>query len=349
MPNFVHMINLAIDLRQTHAYSPSLASFQADLASQWSQTEGRILLLSNHPESLQSLFYQDQIQELAGWEDGWLRRTAANRFQLPKLLNEKKIDAIIGFNSFPNKLRVPEFVFLNDRSPFKKLRKNPKSQLNRTFISTLPGSPTDELDIPPENLIQIPGFYPRETRMLTENEQDMIREKYTGSRSYFLYIPALGADADLVPVLKAYSAFKRWSQSGFRLVIFADDAYSLSHPAKLESYKYREDVILIENPDSGTRNAILSSALVWILDPDCAGYGSYWAAAGEYRKPVLAPFGQDPEHSTDTRDIKILGDQLNRIYGSEQYRNLMIPAPPDEIQVARSRFLTEIKNRVGSN
>lgn len=84
-------------------------------------------------------------------------------------------------------------------------------------------------------------------------EKEAIKEKYTNGTDFFLFNGPLYPPDTLISLLKAFSAFKKWQQSSLKLVLAGPSGKKTAElKGKLESYKYREDVILLENPTSLT-------------------------------------------------------------------------------------------------
>lgn len=80
-------------------------------------------------------------------------------------------------------------------------------------------------------------------------EREQIKEKYAGGTEYFLYAASIYPVDPLILLLKAFSYFKRWQQSNMKLIVAgATNRKTEKLKEKLATYKYREDVILIENP-----------------------------------------------------------------------------------------------------
>jgi hypothetical protein len=80
-------------------------------------------------------------------------------------------------------------------------------------------------------------------------DREKIKEKYTGGTEYFLYTGPIYPPDPLITLLKAFSHFKKWQQSNMKLVMAGSvNRKTGKLKEKLATYKYREDVIIIENP-----------------------------------------------------------------------------------------------------
>lgn len=80
---------------------------------------------------------------------------------------------------------------------------------------------------------------------LQEEDKELVKEKYTGGKNYFLYIGAIHPRKNLVSLLKAFSIFKKRQQSNWKLVLAGRLAWKNNQFLKsLRTYKYRDDVVL---------------------------------------------------------------------------------------------------------
>lgn len=105
---------------------------------------------------------------------------------------------------------------------------------------------------------------------LSWTEATDIRTQYTGGRSFFLFTGNISEQHQLVDLLKAFSAFKKWQQSNMQLVIAGyATAWTREFEEKLLTYRYRADVLLIKNATS-TDMAKLAAACYAMVYPATA-------------------------------------------------------------------------------
>lgn len=92
-------------------------------------------------------------------------------------------------------------------------------------------------------------------------EREQLKEKYAGGTEYFLYTGPIYPPDPLITLLKAFSHFKKWQQSNMKLVLAgAANRKTKKLKDKLGTYKYREDVLIIENPDPGITQELTAAA-----------------------------------------------------------------------------------------
>ncbi|HJU46093.1 MAG TPA: hypothetical protein VJ647_04870 [Chitinophagaceae bacterium] len=96
-------------------------------------------------------------------------------------------------------------------------------------------------------------------------EREQIKEKYAGGTEYFLYTGPVYPPDTLVILLKAFSHFKKWQQSNMKLVLAgAVNRKTKQLKEKLATYRYREDVGIIEDPADETLHELTAGAYAQI-------------------------------------------------------------------------------------
>ncbi len=120
---------------------------------------------------------------------------------------------------------------------------------------TLPGMPGKQLlftgNIAASAHAQQVFIAPAQQQIITGQswtEAESVKTQYTGGRSFFLFTGDISEDHQLIELLKAFSIFKKWQQSNMQLVLAGSyTAWTDTLEEKLQTYKYREDVVLLKN------------------------------------------------------------------------------------------------------
>jgi len=103
-------------------------------------------------------------------------------------------------------------------------------------------------------------------------EKEIVKQQYTSGCEFFV-ISVNGVKAnDILTVLKSFSQFKKWQKSNMKLLIIgqvADKPRDFSQ--KLKSYKYREDIILLELPTEKAIQQVIGAAYAAIFLPNAEG------------------------------------------------------------------------------
>jgi len=119
----------------------------------------------------------------------------------------------------------------------------------------------------------IPAAPPDEIREADWSEKLSVKEKYADGREFFFCFKEIGPASNWEEVLKAFSIFKKWQQSSFKLVIAGkiESGFKEQFAEKLGSYKYQADVRLLDQEVDDV-DGILSTAFGCICaDPDHTG------------------------------------------------------------------------------
>jgi len=104
------------------------------------------------------------------------------------------------------------------------------------------------------------GFHPCDTRVAEKT-----KEKYTAGKEYFLFSGAIHPRNNLTAILKAFSLFKKRQKSNMQLLMVSDAAAGdIQFIESLRSYKYRDDIKLLENSGADLMQKITASAYACI-------------------------------------------------------------------------------------
>lgn len=92
-------------------------------------------------------------------------------------------------------------------------------------------------------------------------EKEQVKDTYTGGREYFLFAGDIFPPDHIIILLKAFSHFKKWQLSNMKLVLAGKaNKKTAKLKDKLTTYKYREDVVIIENPSPDISDTLLQAA-----------------------------------------------------------------------------------------
>ena len=128
-------------------------------------------------------------------------------------------------------------------------------QLNEEKVRVIPAAPADDISL------------------ADWSEKLSVKDRYSDGRDFFLCFKQIGANSNWEEILKAFSIFKKWQQSSFRLLIVAEiePGYKEAFNEKFASYKYRADVKILD-PEVDDVNRILPVAFGLICaDADYTG------------------------------------------------------------------------------
>lgn len=268
-------------------------------------------------------------------------------YKLPALL--KKIGAGIFITPYAcsSRTRIPQYLLLNDTAFVFAPQHADKRQIafyknslarslaKATHIFTLTDFAKQGLA---EKFATDPGkitaiykgskaFVPKEWE-----EKEIVKERYTEGKEYFLYLGDISPAGNTINLLKAFSHFKKWQKSNMQLVIagnivpgydrFKDD---------LGTYKYRNEVKLLENVSAEDTAMLLPSAYA-LVHPVC--YDELPAAALSAFTcgvPVIVPGNSGLQEQLGEAalyaapgDFKSIAEQMMLVFKDENRRNSLI-------------------------
>jgi alpha-1,3-rhamnosyl/mannosyltransferase len=165
-----------------------------------------------------------------------------------------------------------------------------------------------------------------------EDARDVVRYQFTQGDAYFLCTAPIHDSANIIPLLKGFSLFKKRTNSNMKLVLSGvKGEFSAAILLALDTYKFRNDVLILDNLTAADQLDLLCStyALVhpcrWerfgmpVLDALKAGVAVL--TAEESSMSEMAGMAGMFFNEKDAADI---GEKLIRVYNDEQMRSEMI-------------------------
>lgn len=167
------------------------------------------------------------------------------------------------------------------------------------------------------------GFKPT-----TLQEQEFIREKYTGGASYFLYVGALHPRKNIVSLLSAFNIFKRKNPGLEKLLVVGGEMHKTSDIFDiLEKLPFKKDVIFTGRLSETELIKVYGAALALAYVPYFEGFGMPIVEAMSTGVPVIC--------SSTTSMPEVGGDAV--LYAD--------PSSVDQIAEAMIKVATDSKLR----
>lgn len=168
-------------------------------------------------------------------------------------------------------------------------------------------------------------------------EQNLIKDQYTGGTEYFLYVGAIHPRKNLVNLLKAFSIFKRRLQSSMKLVLAGRLAWKNNEFLELlKTYKYKDDVVMTGYLEEADLTKLMASAYGFVYPSLFEGFGVPVVEAMKCRVPVLTSKDSAMEEISegaalyfDPQNVDDIADKLMRIYKDEDGRRGLIEKGTD--------------------
>lgn len=191
---------------------------------------------------------------------------------------------------------------------------------------------TDSFKQAEGKVLIVPVIIPGKKTSITDIIKEGTKGKYTEGKEFFLYSGNLNAAGNVINLLKAFSLFKKRQQSSLKLVICGSDTDEYKEHAKLlETYKYKTDVVLMNNIKDEDIGNLFASAYSLV----------YPVLANNFLLPVIQAMQHEiPVITSSTPALKEINDNaalyadaespqdiaanMMRIYKDEKLRNELI-------------------------
>ena len=167
---------------------------------------------------------------------------------------------------------------------------------------------------------------------VSEEIKQETKGKYSGNKEYFLYVGAIHPRKNLLNLLKAFSVFKKRQQSSTKLLLAGRLAWKYDSFIKsLETYKYRDDVVLLNYLEENQLVRITASAYAVVYPSLFEGFGVPVLEAMQCEVPVITSSGSamqeiacDAALFADVENYNDIAEKMMRLYKDESLRNELI-------------------------
>lgn len=169
-------------------------------------------------------------------------------------------------------------------------------------------------------------------RPLPYDQQEPVKQRFTGGTEYFIYVGAIQPRKNLVHLLKAFSIFKKRQKSNMKLVLAGRMAWKNEEfSGLLKTYRYREEVILTGYVEEHELVQLVASAYALIYPSFFEGFGVPVLEGMRSDVPVLTSgnssmqeIGEDAALYFDPSDYHDIADKMMMIYKDEDLRKKLI-------------------------
>ncbi len=158
-----------------------------------------------------------------------------------------------------------------------------------------------------------------------------IKSRFAENKEYFISVLGDNDEKSFTELLKAFSKFKKWQQSSMQLILLPkEEAFGNKIYDKLDTYKYRDDVKLVNDAEKKETADLMASAYAFlhiaVEDADLLAI----TAALQSGTPVLAYHTESLQEYCGDAAILVkeqsheaFGDQLTQLYKNETLRSQM--------------------------
>ena len=257
--------------------------------------------------------------------------------KLPRIFKNMKIDVIIcsygicTLSNIPQILIIPDTsLLLSDKPAFlwqqyaaRRIKKNLDAAKNIITYSQ-----QSKQIIPQQKTVVIPYTTKDLFQPLEWHDKLYIKSRFAENKEFFISIIPDNNEKIFVELLKAFSKFKKSQQSSMQLLLLPkEDSFTRRIDNKLDTYKYRNDVKLINDADEKETAQIIASAYAYLHIPENDADLLPVVIAMKSALPVVGYYTDSMyEYCGDTailikeQSFDLLGEELIRIYKDESLR-----------------------------
>lgn len=196
------------------------------------------------------------------------------------------------------------------------------------LLALAPPQSMETSSFSPERISYIPYQAPADFQPLSLEEKLALRSQYAAGQEYFLYAGPLNPPGTLVNLLKAFSVFKKWQASSWKLILTGNAPEGASAlQESLATYKYRNDVLVLTDPDPGLGARLIGAAYALVIRENGLCYPFPAAESLACGVPLIAaetlnlPADMLPATlQSKSDDFNDLGEAMKQLYRDEALR-----------------------------
>ncbi len=219
----------------------------------------------------------DSFKELSGAGNAITFITIPQASFINKVLQQQRLKSFIIKNKFDLLIQntgsiikqkgIPQLLIADDIDQLPAIK---KISFSKIFLLTYSQHTKQSMiDKGFTNIIHvIPFFADPVFQPINWSMKQQVKIDYTEGSEYFINPQSFNSIDDILQLLKAFSGFKKWQQSGMKLVL-TGKLYvpSSDWEEKLGTYRYREDVLVNNNIQEEEKAKLLAGAYACIHLP----------------------------------------------------------------------------------
>lgn len=163
-------------------------------------------------------------------------------------------------------------------------------------------------------------------------EREQVKDTYAAGHEYFLFVGGIHPRKNLLNLLKAFSIFKKWQKTNMKLLVSGKKGWMYQDTLhKLKTFKYRDEVILLDYLPEETLAKVMASSYAVIYPSFFEGFGVPIVEAMQCEVPVLTSTTSSmPEVAggaalfADPSSPQEIAENMKRIFKDENLRNTLI-------------------------
>ncbi len=339
-------MQIAVNCRFLHTPQTIQSRYAAGLLLPWIQgsSDASLLLVADGPINPE-LTGKNRAIQLAPHIDGAVSSRIWYDIKLPALLKKENCAVYIGSDGHASitakaaqLLLLPRLAFLQYPRQFRgedKIGGLAHGLKKAAHIIVASGFAKQQLvdkGAAPEKISVIPFSADAVFQPVSWSLKEKTKAAYAGGCEYFVCYGTHYPYRNTGVLLKAFSIFKKWQKSNMKLLLVGKiPARHDEELDKLDSYKFKDDVVLLPPQHLDTMAKIVASSYAVLQPASYEDTGLQAIEAMACEVPVVAAgTGALPELCgdaalfTDATDANTIGQQMIRIYKDENLRNTLI-------------------------
>jgi glycosyltransferase involved in cell wall biosynthesis len=270
-------------------------------------------------------------------------------WKFPAAIKKQQLDLFLGIDGqLPLKSKVPARLLITDTgflhgvagmSPQlqRYLRKNTLKYI-QAAEKVLVVSPVVKQDLEGyapgigHKLVELPAGMDSSYHPVAWEEREQIKQEIAGGVEYFVAVGSIHPRNNILPLLKAFSALKRRQRSNMKLVLAgAETTAGAEIVEALASFKFRNDVVWVKNPDQVALSRIVAGAYALVYTSRFEGLAMPIFAALKSEVPLVALDGAGARAAggeavlyTDPDSLDDLAEKMSFLYKDEVLRRQML-------------------------
>ena len=193
-----------------------------------------------------------------------------NLLQLRSIIKKRRIKWLVLFNyNQAYSFSAQQLLVVNDAAKWNSKKAISSSVKMAVASNAAKQNLIANHQIPEQNIEVIPFAIDERFAAIDWPEQQSQKMQYTQGKEFFMCNAQSKTYDTLMDLLKAFSTFKKWQHSNMKLLIYGSIFFAQKEEwqEKLNTYKYRDDIVLLRELEVNNHAALLASAYAFIHTP----------------------------------------------------------------------------------
>ncbi len=260
--------------------------------------------------------------------------------KMPQILKKNKVDIVININDVFVSSDTPQIQIVESLNSKDKKNNFNKVKYIICFSDYIKTNIIEQYKIDTSKIDKLNIVTAYEKHELTFEKAMQVKDGYADGREYFLFNANGLLVNEIIDFLKSFSIFKKWQNSNMKLLLLNNTNVNENIlESKLETYKYKDDVILLNNINESAMLDIIAACYCFIdikshqhlpifLLQAINSKVSVICANNNFIKEIVG----DSVLYVDSSDTNEIADKMKLIYRDENLRSNLISAASNKIE-----------------